>query len=183
MSCVKCHVSCVTCHVSRVTCHMSRVTCHMSHVRCHFFLFFSGQSGEAYRWRVCYQRVLPGLVFFLKGEGLRGRGSIFTDSAPLGRVGLRVAMSVFLFVCAIGCSFFSRPLIGPQITSVWLFLGLFYQNEGWSWKLMKLSLHYTAQKKESFQGQLHLIKIKNITSWVKGSSYISFASTTNFINS
>ena len=35
---------------------------------------------------------------------------IFTNSAPLGRVGYRVAMSVCVFVCecfcAIGCSFF-----------------------------------------------------------------------------
>ena len=53
--------------VSRVMCHMSRVTCHMSHVTCHtshffYYLFFFGQSGEAYRWRVCYQRGLPRLV-------------------------------------------------------------------------------------------------------------------------
>ena len=34
-------------------CHMSRVTCH---------IFFFGQSGEAYWWRVCYQRGLPRLV-------------------------------------------------------------------------------------------------------------------------
>ena len=55
MSHVTCHVSCVTCHVSRVTCHMSRVT---------FFIFyFFGQCGEAYRWRVCYQRGVPRLVF------------------------------------------------------------------------------------------------------------------------
>ena len=32
---------------------MSQVTCHMSH------FFFFGQSGEAYWWRVCYQRGLP----------------------------------------------------------------------------------------------------------------------------
>ena len=43
----------VTCHVSRVTCHVSGVTCQVSHVT--IFSFFSGQSGEAYRWRVCYQ--------------------------------------------------------------------------------------------------------------------------------
>ena len=61
-----CHVSHVTCHVSHVMCHMSRVTCHVSHVTCHFFSpFFFGQSGEAYRWRVCYQRGLPRLVFFI----------------------------------------------------------------------------------------------------------------------
>ena len=61
-----CHVSHVTCHVSHVTCHMSRVTCHMSHVTCHFSFLF-GQSGEAYRWRVCYQRGLPRLVLTTKG--------------------------------------------------------------------------------------------------------------------
>ena len=49
------NMSCVRCHVSHVICHMSGVTCHMSHL----FLFFFGQSGEAYWWRVCYQRGLP----------------------------------------------------------------------------------------------------------------------------
>ena len=85
MSHVTCHVSHVTCHMSRVTCHVSHVTCHVSHVTCHvshvtchmshviyiyffsffffFFFLFFGQSGEAYRWRVCYQRGLPRLVF------------------------------------------------------------------------------------------------------------------------
>ena len=57
-----CHVSCVMCHVSRVTCHMSPVTCHLSHVTCHKKI---GQSGEASRWRVCYQRGLPRLVFMM----------------------------------------------------------------------------------------------------------------------
>ena len=52
------HVPRVRCHMSRVTCHMSHVTCHMSHVTIYFF----GQSGEAYRWRV-YQRGLPRLVY------------------------------------------------------------------------------------------------------------------------
>ena len=42
---------------------------------------------------------------------------IFTNSAPLGRVGHRVAMSVCLFVCLRHqVQFFSRPLIGPRIT-------------------------------------------------------------------
>ena len=52
------------CHVSRhMSRHMSRVTCHVSRVTCHiFFSFFFRQSGEAYRWRVCYQRGLPRLV-------------------------------------------------------------------------------------------------------------------------
>ena len=30
-----------------------------------FFSFFFGQSGEAYRWRVCYQWGLPRLVYVL----------------------------------------------------------------------------------------------------------------------
>ena len=56
------NLSRVTGHdVSRVTCHVSHVTCHMSSVTFFFFLFF-GQSGEAYRLRVCYQRGLPRLV-------------------------------------------------------------------------------------------------------------------------
>ena len=45
-------------NMSRVTCYVLRVTCHMSHVT-----FFFGQSGEAYQWRVCYQRGLPRLVY------------------------------------------------------------------------------------------------------------------------
>ena len=53
----------VTCHMSRVTmCQVSHVTCHMSRVMCHFFF---SQSGEAYWWRVCYQRGLPRLVYFI----------------------------------------------------------------------------------------------------------------------
>ena len=63
MSCVMCHVLRVTCHVSRVTCHASHVPCHMSRVTCHMLHFFLGQSGEGYRWRVCYQRGLHCLVF------------------------------------------------------------------------------------------------------------------------
>ena len=45
--------------LQHVTCHVSRVTCHMSHVT----LKKNGQSGEAYWWRVCYQRGLTSLVF------------------------------------------------------------------------------------------------------------------------
>ena len=68
-----CHVSCVTCLVSSVTSHLSHVMCHLSHV-----IFFVGpiglfeiwrsaigQSGGAVRWRVCYQRGLPRLVFIM----------------------------------------------------------------------------------------------------------------------
>ena len=56
----------VMCHLSRVTCHMSRVACQVSQVII-ILIFFFGQSGEAYRWRVCYQRGLPRLV--LKKSG------------------------------------------------------------------------------------------------------------------
>ena len=58
------HVSHVRCHMSHVTCQVSGVTCQVSPVRYHilFFYFFSGQSGEASWWRVCYQRGLPRLV-------------------------------------------------------------------------------------------------------------------------
>ena len=48
------NMSCVRCQVSGVMCHMSHDT---------FFSFFFGQSGKAYRWRVCYQQGLPRLVF------------------------------------------------------------------------------------------------------------------------
>ena len=65
-----CHMSCVKCHMSHVTCHVSHVMCHMSCVTFHIFFLllffcFSLQSGEAYRWRVCYQRGLPRLVSVL----------------------------------------------------------------------------------------------------------------------
>ena len=43
-------------YVSHVTCHVSPVTCHVSFKKI-------GQSGGASRWRVCYQRGLPRLVF------------------------------------------------------------------------------------------------------------------------
>ena len=33
--------------------------CHVLHVT----FFFVAQSGEAYRWSICYQRGLPRLVF------------------------------------------------------------------------------------------------------------------------
>ena len=42
---------------------MSRVRCQVSL----FFFFFFGQGGEAYRWRVCYQRGLPRLVYYQLG--------------------------------------------------------------------------------------------------------------------
>ena len=48
-------------------CHVSCVTCHVSQFFSLFFYFFFGQCGEAYRWRVCYQRGLPRLVFYESG--------------------------------------------------------------------------------------------------------------------
>ena len=53
------------CHKSSVMCHLSNVTCHVSD----FFFFFSffGQNGWAIQGRVCNQRGLPRLVFFLFG--------------------------------------------------------------------------------------------------------------------
>ena len=53
-----CHMSCVTCQVSGVTCHVSGIPCQLLNV-----IFFVGQSGVAWQWRVCYQRGLPCLVF------------------------------------------------------------------------------------------------------------------------
>ena len=53
-----------TCHVSYVICHMSHVMGRVSHVMCQvIIIFFFLQSGEVSRWRVCYQRDLPRLVF------------------------------------------------------------------------------------------------------------------------
>ena len=65
MSNTTCHVSYVRCHVSDVVCHVSHVTCHMSHVTIIYIFIYFGQSGEVYRWRVCYQRGLPRLVITL----------------------------------------------------------------------------------------------------------------------
>ena len=48
-----------TCHMSGVRCQVSRVTC----LFFFFFFFFFGQKVGASRWRVCYQRGLPRLVF------------------------------------------------------------------------------------------------------------------------
>ena len=63
MSCFTCQVSGVRCQVSGVRCHVSRVRCHMSGVTFQFFFGVFLQSGENSRWRVCYQRGLPRLVF------------------------------------------------------------------------------------------------------------------------
>ena len=64
---IMCHVSRVTFQVSYVTCDVSRVTCDMSHVMwlnlfsSFFFYKFLGGSW----WKICYQRGLPLLVFWV----------------------------------------------------------------------------------------------------------------------
>ena len=117
MSRVMCHVSCVMCHVSCVMCHVSRVTCHMSHVTRHVsqikFFFFFGQSVEAQRGRVCYQRGLPRLVlllgyiyirnftWFLQKNGICYTFDLFAGSYTilLQCFAFYVLVIVFLFVC------------------------------------------------------------------------------------
>ena len=74
VSCVTWHVSPVTCHVSHVTCHVSPVTCHMSFVFCLFL-----QIGGTSRWRVCYQRGLPCLIFHCIGLGV---DSVYKSQCP-----------------------------------------------------------------------------------------------------
>ena len=81
MSCVTCHVSHVTCHMSRATCHVAHVMCHMSSVTCHIYFFW--QSGEAYRWRVCFQRGLPRLVFKNIGNSKHTSRYMVTWVSPL----------------------------------------------------------------------------------------------------
>ena len=50
--------------VSGVICQVSGARCQVSGVIFFYFInFFFGQSGGASRWRVCYQRGLPRLVF------------------------------------------------------------------------------------------------------------------------
>ena len=57
--------------MSHVMCHMSYGMCQVAKVMCHNFfsyfnfLFIFLQSGGASRWRVCYQRGLPRLVFLI----------------------------------------------------------------------------------------------------------------------
>ena len=93
MSHVTSHVSCVTCHVPHVMCKVSCVVCHMSCLACFFvvvFCCFFGQSGEAYWWRVCYERGLPRLV--QKGSAFcngfftiigKRRNTLYTVLVPL----------------------------------------------------------------------------------------------------
>ena len=57
-------MSCVTCQLSHVTRHLSTVSCKKKRIFSSFILKKIGQSGGSGRWRVCYQRGLPRLVFF-----------------------------------------------------------------------------------------------------------------------
>ena len=113
MSHVTCYVSRFTCHVSHVTCHMSRVTCHVSHVTCHvshiyiyFILFVFGQSGGAYRWRVCYQRGLPRPVFkdFKKEHFSKNK----RNSCTLNKIYLFVIPSCLKWPIHLSPSWFNR---------------------------------------------------------------------------
>ena len=78
------------CHVSRVTCNVSGVRCQVSGDTCHLYYlikFFFGQSGGDSRWRVCYQRGQPHLVFLLTPKLPTGlpclvRWSYFTHNVP-----------------------------------------------------------------------------------------------------
>ena len=58
-------------HVSHVTGHGTGVTCQVSRVIICILSFFR-QSGGASRWRVCYQRGLPRLVYILASSLHRG---------------------------------------------------------------------------------------------------------------
>ena len=80
-----------TCHMSHVTCHVSCVTCHISCVTC-FFCFFFGQSGEAKRERVCYQRGLPRLVFTKHKYSMPSFHSLFHN-----------VCGVWCLVCIVWC--------------------------------------------------------------------------------
>ena len=72
------------CHVSRVTCHVSGVTCHVSPVTRNIYIFFLKKnvlSGGPTRWRVCYQRGLPRLVwnYFNSGRLLQEKLRYFIN--------------------------------------------------------------------------------------------------------
>ena len=57
----KSHISYVS-QESGVTCQVSHVTCHVSHFF-FFFLLLLFLIGGASRWRICYQRSLPRLIY------------------------------------------------------------------------------------------------------------------------
>ena len=74
-----CHMSCVTCHMSHVRCHMSGVTCFR-------------KSGGGSRWRVCYHRGLPRLVYLIQ-EQFGGHEATFIYSYFLDAL-----VSLFLMI-------------------------------------------------------------------------------------
>ena len=80
------------CHVSHVLCHVSRVTCHMSN----FFSFF-GQGGEAYRWRVGYQRGLPCLVV--------SRTEVSAGQIIVINPGVKFKRPIVLYFCILWCAY------------------------------------------------------------------------------
>ena len=58
---------------------MSHVMCDMSRLTIFIFYFFFGQSGEAYRWRVCYRRGLPRLVYSAVTAGINLTVTVSTE--------------------------------------------------------------------------------------------------------
>ena len=80
-------MSCVTCHVSHVTCHVSHLFLFFIFFLFYLFFFFFGQSGGAYRWRVCHQRGYP--VQFPKHR----------PSGPMLSISLNVRLSVCVCLC------------------------------------------------------------------------------------
>ena len=63
---VMCHVTCVMFLVSCVMCHMSWVA--KKYIYKKNIIKKYGQSGGSCWWRVCYQRGLPRLVYYLNGR-------------------------------------------------------------------------------------------------------------------
>ena len=89
-----------------VTCHMLHVTCHMSCVTSQvlFLIYFFFTKLASYLAESMLSMGLPRLVLYKFIADLQN--VIFSESGPLGPFSHRVAMSVCLCVCAIGCSFF-----------------------------------------------------------------------------
>ena len=76
-----------------VMCHVSDVTCHVSHVTCHLFFFFFWQSGDAFRWKVCYQQGLPRLVYMTRD------GHMTCDTWNMTNAMLQVKCDIWRVTC------------------------------------------------------------------------------------
>ena len=90
-----CHMSHVRCHLSHVRCQVPGVTCHVSV----FFVFFWGKSGGASRWRVCYQRGLPRLVWIHKTPYMDVYGSAANwGSGQIFNTSIQISLIIYLFL-------------------------------------------------------------------------------------